>query len=70
MFLYMSYEKWVMVCLLVVKGLLNKVYCDSLNIYAKPSKMWTTLLTIPCRKPFKHKLAHSCTYILVDICED
>ena len=22
------------------------------------------------QKHFKHKLAHSCTYILVDICED
>ena len=22
------------------------------------------------QKAFKHKLAHSCTYILVDICED
>ena len=41
-----------------------------LNIHAKTSKMCTTLLTIACRKHFKHKLAHSCTYILVDICED
>ena len=28
------------------------------------------MLTTTCRKHFKHELAHSCTYILVDICED
>ena len=28
------------------------------------------IVIVACRKHFKHKLAHSCTYILVDICED
>ena len=33
--LYMSYEKCVMVGLLVLKGLLNKAYCDSLKYICK-----------------------------------
>ena len=31
----MSYEKWVIVCLLVLKGLLNNAYCDSLKYICK-----------------------------------
>ena len=32
---YISYEKWAMVCLLVLKGLLNSAYCDGLKYICK-----------------------------------
>ena len=57
-----------MVCLLVLKGLLNKAYCDSLKYICKNIENVNNIADK--RKHFKHKLAHSCTYILVDICED
>ena len=59
----MSYEKRVMVCLLVLKGLLNKAYYETIENVNK-------IADNSLQKHFKHKLAHSCTYILVDICED
>ena len=31
----MSYEKWAMVCLLVLNGLLDYAYCDSLKYICK-----------------------------------
>ena len=57
-----------MVCLLVLKGLLNKAYCDSLKYICKNIENVNNIADK--RKHLKHKLAHSCTYILVDICED
>ena len=66
----MSYEKLVMVCLLVVKGLLNKAYCDSFKYICKTIENVNNIADTACRKQFKHKLTHACTYILVDICEE
>ena len=45
-------------------------YCDSLKYICKTIENVNSIADNSLQKAFKHKLGHSCTYILVDICED